>query len=174
MSLPSDQSTASLTDHGDGCLCGLCAAASDSSDYPQQNSDSLLSNAAFISGVPSYVNAVLVQNTSYYWNGGSFGNGATVTYAFPSSMPSYYSDVRTYAQSIGDTATVQLVDQMSATWSTYTAANQAKIGEIFSLISSVANINFVQVAYDNSAPAQITINSFDMAPYAGQIGRAHV
>ncbi|MBI3506720.1 MAG: M10 family metallopeptidase C-terminal domain-containing protein, partial [Proteobacteria bacterium] len=144
-----------------GLLAAMAAASSDTAPGTELLNNGSTGPQGF-GGVPTYIDAVLNQTAADYWNNGSFGTSASVTYCMPTSVPSYDYTLRDTAYVYGDYATYSEVSYLINTFQSFNSAQRSAVASIVQSISEVANINFTQVA--SASSAQIVLLNADLDP----------
>ncbi len=148
-----------------GCGCPACvtAAYTGLGGVPFESlAESAASDAIY--GAPNTTNALLNQY-GLYWNGGTTGTGATVSYSFMTSTPFRYQQL--VALSGNDPEDVAELASLNA----FNAQQQQATREILALYAEVCNLTFVEVAYNASSSTGANIefantNQSDTLGYA--------
>ncbi len=139
-------------------LCG-CAACGASTGF---TSSSVIGDPNYVLGAPGSIDPLLNQGSTNYWNGGSVGTGATITFAFMTSIPQRYYNLEPYANAEGFSILADFAGRTS-----FSSAQQTAVRGIMDMYESVCNLTINEVSYNSNSAASIEFTNATMDPGVG-------
>ncbi|QDO96735.1 hypothetical protein FNB15_05335 [Ferrovibrio terrae] len=138
------------------CACNGCSATTGFS------SGSLISDPNYVLGAPGSIDPLLNQGSTNYWNGGNVGTGATITFAFMTSIPQRYYNLEPYANAEGFSILADFAGRTS-----FSSAQQIAVRGIMDMYESVCNLTINEVTYNSNSAASIEFTNATMDPGVG-------